>query len=382
MFMKKYIFRKLIYLLLLAIIFNSSCADPEDYKQFLEGGEISYTGKIDSVIVLSGKERIYIQGLFRSDPKVTKCVIYWNSKLDSLAVPVERTDRTDTMKVIVPLAENLYNFEFRTFDADGNASIPVYSIGRSYGDLYQKSISNRLILSAITDEATGDVTVNWRDIDKTLGAFATDVIYTDNQDKERKVRVSTSASNSILEDYKKGTQFSYKTLYRPDTLCIDTFYTAINNQKAVFKIDKSSWVASADTYEPTGQMPNGGPPSFVIDDNPDTYWHTVHASHTTPFPHWLAFDMGKEVVVDIVELTSRSDHLNADFRDFWIEGRNSESEEWKLYGVFFLPDVVGPQQFMLNDSPRMRYLRIYQLNGGGEPHSHLAEFSVYGSFIE
>lgn len=380
--MKKYIIKNWIYLLLLAIIFNVSCADSEDYKQFIEGGEISYTGKIDSVQVFSGKERVYVQGLFKSDPKVTKCVIYWDSKTDSLVIPIERTERTDTLKVLIPLAENLYNFEIRTFDAIGNQSIPVYSMGRSYGESYQKSISNRLILSAIADQTTGDVAVNWRDIDKTLGAFATDVIYTDTQNKERKIRIDIDDASSVLTDYKKGTAFKYQTLYRPDTLCIDTFLTALSSQKTAFKIDKSSWIATADTYEATGQLPNGGPPHFVIDDDPNTYWHTVHSSHTTPFPHWLAFDMGREVEVSVVELTSRHDYLGADFRDFWIEGRNSESEEWTLYGSFFLPDIQGPQQFLLTDSPKMRYLRIYQLNGGGEPHSHLSEFSVYGNYAE
>ena len=81
-------------------------------------------------------------------------------------------------------------------------------------------------------------------------------------------------------------------------------------------------------------------------------------------------------------LTSRHDYLNADFRDFLIEGRNSESEEWVVYGSFNLPDVQGPQQFLIAGSPTMRHLRIYQINGGGEPHSHLSEFSVYGNEVD
>lgn len=378
--MKKYITKSWIYLLLLTVVFNSSCADPNDYKEFIKDGEISYTGKIDSIIVFSGKDRVYIEGLLRSDPKVTKCVIYWDSRNDSLVVPVERSGRTDTLKALIPLAENLYNFEFVTFDALGNKSVPVYATGRSYGDLYQKSISNRLIVSAIADQATGDVTVNWRSIDKTLGAFATDITYTDNSDKKRRVRVKIDEKESLLLDYKKGTSFNYQTLYRPDTLCIDTIVTSIETQKTAFKIDRSSWVATADTYELTGQLPKGGSPSFVLDDDPDTYWHTVHSTGTTPFPHWLAFDMGREIEVSVVELTSRHNYLNADFRDFYIEGRNSETEDWVTYGSFFLPDIKGPQQFLLSGSPKMRYLRIYQLNGGGEPHSHLAEFSVYGNY--
>lgn len=380
--MKKNIIKYLIFTLLSGVIFMTSCSDPNDYKMFIEGGEISYTGKIDSVLVSSGKERVLIQGLFQSDPKVTKCVIFWNSKMDSLVIPVSRTERTDTLKAIIPLLENLYNFELRTFDNMGNQSIPVYAIGRSYGNIYEKSITNRLIQSAIEDSEVNSVLIKWINIDKTLGAFATEVTYLNTRNEESKVRIDVDEKESVLSNYKIGTNFSYYTLYRPDTLCIDTFITHSSTQKAAAKIDKKNWIATADTYEPTGQLPNGGHPNFVIDDNPNTYWHTVHATHTTPYPHWLAFDFGKKIEVSVVELTSRHDHLNADFRDFLIEGRNSEEEEWALYGSFFLEDIQGPQQFSLTDSPQMRYLRIYQLNGGSPPHSHLAEFSVYGNYLE
>ncbi|SEM64927.1 F5/8 type C domain-containing protein [bacterium A37T11] len=361
-------------------IFIVSCSSMDDYKDFTKGGEISYTGKIDSVTVFSGDERVLIEGLFMSDPKIANCRIYWNNDHDSLNIPVIRTEGIDTLKKFIPLPENLYNFKIYTYDALGNKSVAVYATGRSYGTSYKASINNRLIISAIAD-ANNDVTVGWRDIDKTLGAFATDVSYMDNANKQQKVRVDIDVSTSVLKNYKKGTTFSYQTLYRPDTLCIDTFHTVAQTHSTAFKIDKSTWIATADTYELTGQMPNGGPPSFTIDDDPNTYWHTAHTTGTTPYPHWLAYDMGKEVAVDVVELTSRYNYINADFKDFLIEGRNSLDEEWTSYGSYTLPDILGPQQFLIPDSPKMRYVRIYMLNGGSPPHSHLAEFSVYGNYV-
>ena len=60
-----------------------ACSGMDEYKYlYLKDGIKSYTGKIDSVKVYSGHERVMIEGLFMSDPKVTGCMIYWNSKMD------------------------------------------------------------------------------------------------------------------------------------------------------------------------------------------------------------------------------------------------------------------------------------------------------------
>ncbi|MFD2967235.1 DUF4998 domain-containing protein [Sphingobacterium bambusae] len=375
---KRYNNFKRSYVILSFLLLLGACAKIDDYKQFVENGDISYTGKIDSVVVFSGDERVLVQGLFRSDPKVTMCRIYWNNMRDSMDVPVVKTGGIDTMRQLISLPENLYNFRIHTFDALGNRSVPVYATGQSYGDAYKASLNNRLIISAIADQ-NDNVTIVWRDIDKTLGAVSTQVEYTDKSNSIKRINTPVGESRSVLPNYKPETTFSYRTLYIPDTLSIDTFGTPLQAHAYSYKIDKSDWLATADTYEATGQLPNGGPPHFVIDDNPNTYWHTRHSAGTTPFPHWLAFDMKKPVKVDMVELTSRHDYLGADFKDFLIEGRNAETEEWVPYGSFNLADVAGPQQFLIASAPTLRYIRIYQLNGGGPPHSHLAEFSVYGT---
>lgn len=372
--MRKNIFLQIFSLLALLLVFVSSCTQMDDYKDFIKDGEISYTGKIDSVVIYSGDERLLIEGLFISDPKIVRCRIFWNNKLDSVEISVNRTDGIDTLRRIISLPENLYNFEIYTYDALGNKSIPVYTIGRAYGTNYKASLNNRLINSAIVDE--NNVKIEWRNIDKTLGAFVNEVKYTDNSGTERTVRVGIDDAQTILENYKVGTSFSSKTLYRPDSLCIDTFYSVAEMYTPLLKIDKTGWIATADTYEATGKLPLGGLPQFAIDDNVETYWHTKQAFGGTAFPHWLAVDMGESHKLEIVELTALASGVDADFRDFKIQGRNAESEAWIDYGTFTLEDVSDPQMFTISGTPAIRYLRIYQLNGKSQ-HSFLAELSVY-----
>ncbi|WP_373459075.1 DUF4998 domain-containing protein [Pedobacter sp. W3I1] len=54
---------KLAFMILLSGTYLA-CTKADDYKKFTEKGEISYTGKLDSVKVMSGNNRVYIRGLF------------------------------------------------------------------------------------------------------------------------------------------------------------------------------------------------------------------------------------------------------------------------------------------------------------------------------
>jgi hypothetical protein len=81
-------------------------------------------------------------------------------------------------------------------------------------------------------------------------------------------------------------------------------------------------------------------------------------------------------------LTSRSDYVREDFTDFIVQG-SDDGTTWQNYGNFTLAEITGPQSFTITGAPVMRYIRIWQVrNATGSPHSHLAEFSVYGSFAQ
>lgn len=216
----------------LAILFVAtlaSCSKMDDYKKFIEGGEISYTGKLDSVRINSGKYRVVINGLFLADPKVKKCVVYWNSKADSVVIPVTRTANVDTLRFeITNITEGVQNFTIYTYDDSGNRSIPVYRTGRVYGERYQNTLANRGINAAFTNE--NNVTaIEFGGMDRVSGVFATEVIYTNNQNVERTVRVPIDVNTFTLANFKEKTTIRYRSLFLPDTLSIDTFYTAYEN---------------------------------------------------------------------------------------------------------------------------------------------------------
>jgi len=221
--------RLLLSALLLATI--ASCTKMDVYKDFTNGGEISYTGKLDSVKILSGRYRVLLKGLFIADPKVTKCVVYWNNMKDSVVIPVTRTAQVDTLsQFIEDIEEGVQSFVIYTYDADGNRSIAVNKTGRIYGDRYQGTLSNRGINAAVTSQA-GITSIEWGTMDRLSGVFASEVIYKNTSNEDVTVRVPIESNNTVLSDFKTSSTIKYRTLFLPnDTASVDTFYTSFSDR--------------------------------------------------------------------------------------------------------------------------------------------------------
>jgi hypothetical protein len=218
--------RLVLFLFVIGITVLTSCTKMDDFKKYSEGGEISYTGRVDSLKIRSGRNRVLVQGLFISDRKVTKCKIYWNSRQDSLIVPVTRNLAVDTLKIYVNnLFEGIYNFEVVTYDAAGNPSIPVVKSGvKVYGDNYAASLIN-MPTSDISLEGT-ITTITWGGLDKESGVQYMDVSYINNAGVKIRAKKLANVATATLLDYKYRSTFDYRTVYLPDTMAIDTFYTA------------------------------------------------------------------------------------------------------------------------------------------------------------
>lgn len=353
----------------------AACKKMDDnYKDYLVPGGIIYPGKALSPQVHPGNTRAMISWLRGPDPLVVKARIYWNNFTDSVELNIG--EKVDTVRYIFSnLAENDYTFNIRTFDDKGNVSIPVEVSGTVFGPRYQSGLLTRA-LNASTLNSDGTMLIEWGAADTTGGAFATEVRYTNTNGEVITKRFDAKSDSSEITDYKPNTSYEYRTLFLPDSLAIDTFYTDFEEQMPASKIDRSTWTATASTFEATGQMPNGGPPQFVLDGSTSTYWHSRHTSNITGYPYWLAFDMKAAVKVTRVELISRPDYYREDFTEFSIQG-SDDGTTWTTYGTFTLPDRTGPLSFNIIGAPVMNHIRVY-MTKGPTIHSHLAEFAVYG----
>lgn len=217
---------KLYVVILLGFILSIfSCTSSDEYLKFVNGGEISYTGKIDSLKFFPGRNRVKIEGLIISDPKVTELRVYWNNKKDSVMIPINRTSGVDVVSTFIEnLPENIYNFEVKTFDAKGNSSISQNVTDQSYGERYQASLTDRkIIASKLSSDFS--LTIDFATMDLTTGAYATEIVYTDNSKVEHTVTVPVATSQIVIPNYKIGSVFKQRSLFLPARTAIDTFYT-------------------------------------------------------------------------------------------------------------------------------------------------------------
>ena len=213
------------------LLFMAACSKMDDYKDtFLTGGEIQYTGKADSVKFHSGYNRAQLSWLILSDPKVTRAKVYWNYRKDSAEINIQRTSGVDTIRLMINnLAEGTYNFEIFTYDKTGHSSIPATVTGKVYGERYEATLLNRGIdmgsssVFPIMPPYHGAVLV-WRSYNSTDGIISMQLKYKDEDNIEQTVVTPAEAASTMLMKYVPASTIEYRTLYKPDSLAIDTFY--------------------------------------------------------------------------------------------------------------------------------------------------------------
>lgn len=215
---------RLSSILLLAggIIFSCSKMD-DNYKQFMEGGEIIYTGRVDSVKTYPGNNRIGLSMLLMSDPKISKIRLYWNNKADSAIQQVVRTAGVDTVNfMLTNMTEGTYAFEIYTSDNEGHSSIKREVIGTVYGQNYITSLFNRSLRS-VTYIAPSKARLVW--YGPSAQTAGQQIIYTDSLGVAQDISVPRLQDTTWLYNIRKSDYFKYRTLYKPHVNAIDTFYS-------------------------------------------------------------------------------------------------------------------------------------------------------------
>lgn len=231
--------KQIIYIVMMAFMVCSSlfisCTKPDDYKKYLSSGPQVYPGNADSLQAVSGRYRIQLSWLLVSDPTITKAVVFWNDKKDSLVIPVKRTDGVDTMKVMIDkLEEQTYTFEVFTYDKEGHRSVGSTVSGRVLGSNYEATLNNWEVAQSSMIKAAppySAAVVVWNTF-YLKGLIGAKIQYKDADGKQRSLFVpadstgQTSAVTSMLEKFVPGESFSYSTMYSAESGSIDTFYAA------------------------------------------------------------------------------------------------------------------------------------------------------------
>lgn len=217
-----------IYITIGMIIMLFASCRKQDYlyKEFIQDGEINYVGKVDTAYVHSGNHRIKLSFELK-DPNINRIKILWDLGTDSIIVPIQKGIGTETFEVLLPnLEERLYSFVIYTLDKKDNKSIAYKIQGQSFGEEYVSNLLNRAI-STITYSGN-NATVNWYEGNEQL--YETEIIYSRLDNVEQTVVLPSNQNSVILSNIDRTKGLKYRTIYKPNNLAIDLFYTPYNTR--------------------------------------------------------------------------------------------------------------------------------------------------------
>lgn len=355
--------KKIVYYIVsvAACFFFCDCTGiDETYKEFLEDSDVLYPGKVDSVKVATGKERIKFNMLLSSDPKVKKVRIYWNDKLDYIdteVIPEEIGTRKD---ILIPkINEGEHTFFIYTYDAHEQVSVPTEVVTKVYGERFQQKLSNRSIQSSAR-YIGNDVEITWDAVNVSYADVTTEVTYEKNDGSKVTVNVASNESKTILSDYNPENPFTYKTYILPDSSCMDRFVVEEQVQHVISYYDDlkiANWSIKAFSSD----RPQN-PVQCCIDGNDveaESTWINDTASGTE-FPHWVIIDMGKEIDVDAFYFIARQQY-EEQVRDLelFTNSTGDDTQEWKSLGKYSLPRLPGRLTCNLEKSQKVRYVKYY-----------------------
>ena len=353
----------------------ASCSKMDDYKAYMPEGEIRYVGTADSVRIYPGKNRLLLSWLLISDPNVVRCVVYWNNKTDSVILNVQKTAGIDTINLMLEnMAERSYNFEIYTYDADGNRSVPVFENGTAFGERYQEVLLPRLVKEAWLRDNTAVLSLDVPGSD----VFGTELIYTSISGQPARLIIPPDSAEARISDYKAGTTFEYRTMYLPDTLSIDTFYTDFLTGEVLSELDRSSWsVSGFSSEEASGEGENNGHAIHALDNDISTFWHTQWEGAEPGPPHYIAIDAGAETMFNGFIFTPRQGSTSGNAKDIEI-AVSADGAAWEPAGDFTLENNDERHLVFLASPVQTRYFRVTINSTHGDKNSTF--FAEIGAF--
>lgn len=226
----------IVTLTIALIVSVHSCKKVDDnYKQFLEGGERVYVGRADSIKTYGGQNRIMLEWLLISDPKVTGYKVFWNNGRDSISNPVQKINVIDTVRLMINnIPEGAYFFDIYTYDNEGHRSVKATAYGRVYGSNYQKSLLARGVKSSTPYDAYGTVRLTWSDPDEQF--VGGQVRYTTFYGNDTIIPIVNHKDSIYTLLPNATTTFQYRSIFKPQPAAIDSFYSSWTTQTTPVKV--------------------------------------------------------------------------------------------------------------------------------------------------
>lgn len=398
---------KLILVIVLALTACLGCDDMESkHEQYLTGEKI-YAGKLDSLVVYSGYERVKIVGQTNYLGYSNKCFVEWGDQSREFAIA--NTAAQTFEMVIDGLQERNYEFKVYTTDADGNKSIVQTCTGKAMGAIFTESQMNRRIVEF--NFVDGYFSALWADKAESEYVVYTDFSYETTDGTTQNVRIMPDDESTVLMGWKAGGKTEIQSYVLTGELGFDVVQLPLSEgslpASSVFAISKANFAVVSLSKDTKGNGYGGQIPGMWDGVKGSAENSRYHTDNDEGVPHTLTFDMGLIATLDRVEVTGREGYhnWNPSRIQFWgcedIEGKDTElpaadagweqealDKGWKL---LIDQQLEFPYENLIyfdkSKTENVRYIRIRVMEVVGPPsvgtgaYGCIQEISLWGEDI-
>lgn len=286
--MKKIKYLGLLITCLYMVLACSKMNDKHDF--YLEDGEIIYIGRVDSARILPGNERFVLRYWIR-DSRAKELKVFWNEKRDSSIVSIPEHQPTDSIDVLFGgngkiIPEGNYTFQLISTDGYNLKSVPFEVLGNVYGGQFASTLVNRFINGISYHTDNNQLIITWGD-PSSFKDIGIEITYFEGEEKKVIKFISEKGTQTTINNFNIEKRGSYRTMFLPESMAIDTFFTdptplVIIQNIALNKPVKTSSNLN-DDY--TGSKAVDG----II--STDSRWIS---SSEAGLEHWIEIDLEKE----------------------------------------------------------------------------------------
>ncbi|GHT78681.1 chitobiase [Bacteroidia bacterium] len=365
--------------LIFSAVYFSACGDMNDlHNEFIVPGGITYPQKAEALTILEGRNRVRIEWLKGTDPKVVKARVYWNNYTDSVNVDIPAAGNIVSVD-IDNIAEDSYTFVVKTFDAEGNVSVPTEATGKVYGALYETTISPRKLSTMKANEAADKVELDWVAANSAAVRFV--LKYRTTSGDLHELAIPLDTMKTILTDYQPYGDFTTETYYLPTPTALDEFVAIENGifPEQLVLADHSLFSVIDFDSEQSGDIATN-----ILDNNVNTCWQSRWSGSVAPLPHYVIIDLGTSLDIGKIDLYRRNMPAYPDTKTvhlFLGDDPNPAALTWNQIGTLTFP-TVGTDNLRTLDIPRGadtsgQYLKLYLDDSYRAPYVQIAEIYIY-----
>lgn len=274
------------------------CNDMDKIHEQYLGGEIIYSGKLDTLLVRPGMYRAQLEGYTHLLGNSNKVIIEFDNRTEVFDID---NNVSEIYSVIIEnLEEDFYEFDVTTQDQEGNVSVPQTVSGYAVGDIFVEDQSPREI-NDFSFESDGNYVNFFGNAESEFVIFTTLDYDNENNEVVRDTLFFEDDKVKLIDFLPLGnlTTQSYvqSGLRGIDTIALEPVSHSLPN--VPYSELSKEFIQIIDMQgDNNGEYDGANPKEFLLDGNGDWDGNNQETYYSQPgdIPHHFTVDLGVNTV--------------------------------------------------------------------------------------